>query len=70
MAAQFDRADGDGLLRHSGAEDSQTMHSDEGTVCFQEDTLSEEQEEMYGEYSSEVQRGVAVWCAASLGKSL
>ena len=43
MAAQFDRADSDGLLRHSGAGDSQTMHSDEW----------DEQEEMYVDTSSE-----------------
>ena len=32
--------------------------------------LSEEQEEMYDEYISGVQRGVGAWCAASLEKSL
>ena len=58
MAAQLDHADSDGLLRDSGVGDSQTTQQ-WVAVCFQENTLSEEQEEMYDEYNSRVQRGVA-----------
>ena len=36
MSALLDHADSDGLLRGSGALDSQTMHSNGVAVCFQE----------------------------------
>ena len=52
MAALLDHADSDGLLRDSGAGDSQTMHSNGCCVLSGEHTFSEEQEEMYVDASS------------------
>ena len=74
MAAPLDHADSDGLLRDSGAGDSQTMHSN-GLLCAFRRT------HVFSRAVGDIRRvqlwssarrslWLGGWCAASLGKSL